>query len=90
MLSLNKLNKKHRKTIEAIFSNPVSGNIEWRKVEAMFVALGCKIIEGSGSRITILYGEQKAAFHRPHPKKEALRYRMNAARDFLEMIGIKP
>ncbi len=90
MLSLNKLNKKHRKTVEAIFSNPVSGNIELRKVEAMFVALGCEIIEGSGSRITILYGEQKVAFHRPHPKKEALRYRMSATRDFLEMIGIKP
>jgi hypothetical protein len=84
------MNRKHRKTLEEIFADPLSGNIEWRRIEALFKAVGCKIIEGSGSRITMVHEGRKAGFHRPHPGKEALRYRVSAARDFLEMIGVTP
>jgi len=31
-----------------------------------------------------------AAFHRPHPAKEAKPYQVEDARTFLELIGIKP
>lgn len=84
------MNSKHRKTLAAVFAEPLSGNIEWSKIEALFRAVGCDIIEGSGSRITILHQGRKAAFHRPHPGKDALRYRVSAARDFLRMIGVTP
>ena len=84
------VNRNHRKTLAAVFSDPVSGNIEWRRIEALFKSVGCEIIEGSGSRITILHKDRKAAFHRPHPGKDALRYRVSAARDFLKLIGITP
>ena len=84
------VNRNHRKTLAAVFADPVSGNIEWRRIEALFKAVGCEIIEGSGSRITILHKGRKAAFHRPHPGKDALRYRVSAARDFLKLIGITP
>lgn len=84
------MNSRHRKTLNVIFNEPVVGNIEWRKIEALFVAVGCEVIEGKGSRITILYGNDKASFHRPHPGREALRYRVSAARDFLKMIGVQP
>ena len=84
------MNHDQRKTLAAVFADPVSGNIEWRRIEALFKAAGCEIIEGSGSRITILHKGGKAAFHRPHPGKEALRYRVSAARDFLKLIGVTP
>jgi len=84
------MNSKHRKTLEAIYNNPVSGNIKWKRIESLFIAVGCEIIEGRGSRITVVYGTDKVAFHRPHPRNEALRYRVHAARDFLTMIGVKP
>jgi len=84
------MNRNHRKTLNTVFADPVSGNIEWRKIEALFKAVGCEIIESSGSRITILHKGGKATFHRPHPGKEALRYRVIAARDFLKMIGVIP
>ena len=84
------MNRKHRKTLDTVFADPISGNIEWRKIEALFKAVGCEIIEGSGSRVTILHKDIKATFHRPHSGKEALRYRVSAARDFLKMIGIIP
>ena len=31
-----------------------------------------------------------AAFHRPHPAKEAKKYQVEDARLFLERIGVKP
>jgi len=84
------VNRNHRKTLAAVFADPVSNNIEWRRIEALFKAAGCEIIEGSGSRITVVYEGQKAAFQRPHPGKEALRYQIRAARDFLKLIGVTP
>jgi hypothetical protein len=32
----------------------------------------------------------RAYFHRPHPQKAALRYRVKDARTFLERLGVKP
>jgi hypothetical protein len=40
--------------------------------------------------VTIEKDGFKAFFHRPHPQKEALRYRIKDARIFLEKIGITP
>jgi len=40
MISLFFLNSRHRKTLKAIFTDPVNGNIEWRKIEALFLSLG--------------------------------------------------
>lgn len=31
-----------------------------------------------------------ASFHRPHPEKEAKRYQVRDAREFLIQIGVKP
>ncbi|MFC1825230.1 type II toxin-antitoxin system HicA family toxin [Thermodesulfobacteriota bacterium] len=84
------MNRQHRKTLANLFTDPVSGNIEWRRIEALFKAVGCEIIEGRGSRITIVHEGRKAAFHRPHPGKDALRYQILAARDFLKLIGVTP
>ncbi len=35
---------KHRKTLAAIFSNPVNGNMEWAKIEALLVALAAALL----------------------------------------------
>jgi hypothetical protein len=79
---------QHKKIINAIFSEPVNGNIEWRKIEALFIALDCRVIEGSGSSVTFEKNGIRAYFHRPHPSKEALRYRVRDARKFLELLGV--
>jgi hypothetical protein len=52
-------------------------------------AVGCKIVEGAGSSVTFEFGGRKMTLHRPHPGKEALRYRVVAVREFIERIGIK-
>ena len=82
------MNNRHRKTLAAVLADPLNGNLEWRKIEALFVALGATVIEGNGSRVTFLLNDKRADFHRPHPGNEALRYRVKAAREFLELAGV--
>jgi hypothetical protein len=84
------VNSKHRRTLAAIWADPVNGNLEWTRIENLFAALGCQTVEGSGSSVTFEYEGSRATFHRPHPGKQALRYRVKAAREFLERIGAKP
>jgi len=83
------VNNKHRKTLLAIYAKPVCGNLEWRKIEALFLALGAEKDEGNGSAVTFFLNDKRADFHRPHPNKDSLRYRVKAAREFLEKAGIK-
>jgi hypothetical protein len=84
------MNSKHRKTLAAVFTDPVSGTIEWAAVEALLVAAGARLIEGRGSRVRFEKDGEVATFHRPHPAKEAKRYQVRDARDFLERIGVRP
>jgi hypothetical protein len=84
------VNARQRKTLAAIFADPINGNIEWRRIESLFIALGSQVIEGSGSRVTFILHGQRADFHRPHPGKEALRYRVKDAREFLRRAGVTP
>ena len=84
------MNSKHRKTLAAIFAKPTTATLEWSRVEALLIAIGCRTIEGSGSRVRFVYGERVIAFHRPHPAKEAKAYQIEDARAFLESIGVKP
>jgi hypothetical protein len=81
---------KHTKTLLAIFAKPTSATLEWVRIEALFLALGCRVIEGRGSRVRFEFKGRVVAFHRPHPAKEAKPYQVEQARDFLLAIGVKP
>lgn len=84
------MNSKHLKTLAAVFKSPVSGTIAWVDIESLLIAAGADVIEGSGSRVRFCKGEEIESFHRPHPAKEAKRYQVKAARDFLIRIGVTP
>ena len=84
------MNSKHRKTLEWVWADPLSGTLEWARIEALLIALGCRAVEGPGSSVTFEWQGRKASFHRPHPSKEALRYRVKAVREFLQHMGVKP
>ncbi len=83
------MNTKHNKTLVSIFLQPTPSLLEWRKIESLFVALGAEVIEGNGFRVSFILNDEKADFHRPHPDKEAKRYQIKNARDFLERAGVK-
>ena len=50
------MNSAHRKTLAAVFADPLNGTLEWRRIEALLVALGCTREEGSGSSVTFVNG----------------------------------
>ncbi len=64
--------------------------MEWRKIEALFIALGAQVIEGNGSRVRFELNGVVASFHRPHPQKEAKPYQVRDAKEFLSQAGVKP
>ena len=39
--SISVMNSRHRRTLEALFAEPINGNLEWRHIEALFRARGC-------------------------------------------------
>ncbi len=84
------MNSKQRKTLAAIFKEPVSGTIDWADIESLLLAAGCTLIEGNGSRVRFSFANEVESFHRPHPAKEAKRYQVRAARDFLLRLGVRP
>jgi hypothetical protein len=84
------VNAAHRKTLEALFTNPVPASLEWRKIEGLLKALGAQTIEGNGSRVRFVLNGVVGSFHRPHPQKEAKPYQVRDARTFLEEAGVQP
>lgn len=84
------MNATHRKTLIAIFTDPVSKSLEWRRIEALLLAIGCQVIEGNGSRVRFEKDGIIGTFHRPHPEKEAKPYQVRDARLYLENLGVKP
>jgi hypothetical protein len=84
------MNKKHERTMVAIFKIPVQSNVLWKDCEKLLESLGAEISEGEGSRIRILINKRKALFHRPHPQKETDKGALVSLRKFLENAGIKP
>jgi len=82
------MNKKHQKTLKAIFANPISATIVWADVEKLLVAIGAKLSEGEGSRVKFVSGQEMLVIHRPHPGKEAKRYQIKVTREFLQAIGV--
>ena len=81
---------KHKRTLSAIFEDPVRSNIAWRDIEAMLAAAGAEITEGAGSRVRIALNDVRAVFHRPHPKKETDRGAVKSMRRFLTEAGVTP
>jgi len=79
------MNKSHRKTLNDIFSQPVPATMKWRRIESLFVSPGAQTLEGAGSRVRFDLNGIVAAFHRPHPVKEAKPYHVKDAKTFLRM-----
>ncbi len=68
----------HRKTLEAVFSHPLSANIAWKDIEALLIGLG-----------VVLFNEVRG-FHRPHPSPKADKGAVSSVRKWLEQHGVKP
>jgi hypothetical protein len=84
------MNSKQKRTLIAIYTDPVSSSLVWKNIESLFASIGTNIIEGNGSRVRFYKNGVIASFHRPHPKKEAKPYQIKDARIFLKQLGVEP
>ena len=83
------MNSKHKKTLAAIFEDPIRSNVAWADIELLFVALGGEISEGNGSRVRVALKGRKATFHRPHPEPNTNKGALKSVRRFLIEAGVK-
>ena len=83
------MNKRHTKTLEAVFTQPISGTIRWREVEALLKALGATLSERAGSRVAVLLNDRVAVFHRPHPNPDMDKGAVRDLRRFLQNAGVR-
>ena len=84
------LSGKHRKTLQAVFVEPVRANVKWTDIERLLRALGAELTEGSGSRIRIYLQGVRAVFHRPHPQPDMDKGALKSMRRFLRQAGVEP
>ncbi|WP_308701337.1 type II toxin-antitoxin system HicA family toxin [Pseudomonas trivialis] len=55
----------------------------------MIIHLGGQVLEREGSRVKLVLGDAHWRCHRPHPGKEAKKYQMEEAREFLQRAGVE-
>ncbi|MCL2523419.1 MAG: type II toxin-antitoxin system HicA family toxin [Betaproteobacteria bacterium] len=84
------MKRKHLKTLELLFSRPVSANVKWSEIESLFVALGANVTEAEGSRVTVRLFDVVRVFHRPHPNPDTDKGAVESIRKWLESNGVKP
>ena len=84
------LSSKHRRTLRAIFEDPVRSNVKRADIEKLLRALGAELTEGRGSRVRIYLNGVRAVFHRPHPEPDTDKGALKSMRRFLSEAGVEP
>lgn len=84
------MKRKHQKTLESIFARPVSGNVKWRDIEALFVELGAEISEREGSRVAVILFCEVRVFHRSNPSPSTDKGAVAIIRKWFEQHRISP
>jgi len=84
------MKRKHRKTLERIYAHPISSNIKWQEIEALFRYLGAELIEREGSRIEVFLFEEVRVFHRPHPRPDTDKGAVASIRKWFEANEVLP
>ena len=62
-----RLSNRHRDTVARIFSQPASGNIEWREVVSLLEAVGTVTHERNG-KLNVALGPETVVLPNPHGK----------------------
>lgn len=84
------MKRKHQKTLERLFAHPISGNIRWSDIEALFIELGAELQEREGSRVEVFLFNEVRGFHRPHPRLDTDKGAVASIRAWLKTHGVMP
>jgi predicted RNA binding protein YcfA (HicA-like mRNA interferase family) len=82
------MNSGQKETLRAILGKPTPNSLNFKAIENLLKALGCKVIEGDGSRVRFVKDQAVLTLHRPHPGKEAKPYQVRDVRNYLVMLGV--
>jgi len=82
------MQRKHTRTLSALFSHPTPANIHWRDIESLLKSLGAEIEEREGSRIAVFLFEEVQVFHRPHPEPTTDKGAVVSVRKWLQLHGV--
>ncbi|MBV8144909.1 MAG: hypothetical protein JO184_07870 [Gammaproteobacteria bacterium] len=79
---------RDRRTLDALFQHPVSGNLSSSDVWHLFERLGAVRQEPNG-KLLLTVSEHRLVFHEPH-RKELTPEEVTQLRKFLETAGVTP
>ena len=84
------MQSKHRKTLAAIYDLPTRAGVAFSDIEGLLLGLGAALTEREGSRVKFTLQGVEWHARRPHPGKEAKKYQVESAREFLDRLEIRP
>jgi len=82
------MNHRHRKVLHAIFSHPVSANIDPKVLEAMFGELGAEVSHNGSGHLAVKLGSHAQTFH--NTQHSLSKDEVVAIRHFLTQSGVDP
>lgn len=81
------MSSKHRHTLESIYREPVSSNVQWREVESLLHHLGAEIEPSHGARFRIVLNRHEFFIHHPHHGNEFTKQEVKHLRECLAAAG---
>ncbi|MBI5329748.1 MAG: type II toxin-antitoxin system HicA family toxin [Betaproteobacteria bacterium] len=84
------MSHKHAHLIEAIFQDPINGNIQWHDVESLLTHLGADVQTQSGASLHVKLNGFEGALHRPHHSNSLSRQDVKHLREFLAHARVTP
>ena len=82
------MNHRHRKVLHALFTHPISSNIAFRDVEAVFKELGADVSNSHTGKLHVALNGHSANFG--HVKHSLPKNEVTQVRKFIETCGIEP
>ena len=87
---MQRMKRRHQRTLEALFAHPTPANIQWSDIVALLRGLGAEISEREGSRVAVVLFSEVRVFHRPHPSPDTDKGAVASIRRWLEHHGVLP
>jgi HicA toxin of bacterial toxin-antitoxin, len=84
------MSNKHENLIQAIFRDPISGNVHWREVESLLHHLGAEVESLSGARLRVKLNGFEDVLHRPHHGNTLDRSAVKILREYLARARVTP
>ena len=82
------MSHKHRNILQAIFHDPIAGNIHWREVESLLHHLGAGIESAHGARFRVVLNRHEFTVHYPHHGSDMGRNDIRYLREHLSAAGV--